>query len=84
MRGRISRAFISALSALSSASRLSERGFDTLDALRRTDVVTDSDGSLICHRYILFYLPPTDMLFIYGQTDWTDSRTAIAVLHGSY
>jgi hypothetical protein len=83
MRGRISRAFISALSALSSDSRLSERGEDTLEALRRTDALADRDGSLICHRYILFYLPPADNLFIDGQTVPSNSYVAIAVLHGS-
>ena len=41
MRGCISRALISDLSALRSASRLSERGVDTLEAPRRADVLAE-------------------------------------------
>jgi hypothetical protein len=67
MRGRISRVLISALSALSSASRLSERGFDTLEALRRTDALAYRLGSRSI--YIIYStIPPHVFIFM-----WADS-----------
>ena len=67
MRGRISRAFISDLSALRPDSRLSQRGEDTLEALRRTDALAYRLGSRSI--YIIYStIPPHVFVFM-----WADS-----------